>query len=111
MTPAQYQDLVLPPLRRLVQHQLQHYPPERYQPAFLYAVLDQLRWQGVRLAGRRGPWTIGGRWLGRRGRGGLPVIPLVQRDDAVVMTDTWDQARRLAGLLNWCNVPTLGGAV
>ena len=37
----------------------------------------------------------------------LPVIPLVQRGDTVVMTDTWDEARRLAGLLNWCHAPAL----
>ena len=37
----------------------------------------------------------------------LQVIPLVQRDGAVLMTDTWEQARGLAGLLNWCSVPGL----
>jgi hypothetical protein len=107
MTPAQYQDLLLPVLRRLVAHQSQDDPPERYRPSFVYSVLDQLRWRGIRLGGRRGPWTVGGQWLRRSGRGGLPVIPLVRRDDAVVMMDTWDQARQLAGLLNWCDAPAI----
>lgn len=107
MTPTQYRSLVLPALRRLADHQLRDHPPGRYRPTFLYSVLDQLRWRGVRLAGRSGPWTVGARWLRRGGRGGLPVIPLVSRGNAVLMTDTWDQARGLAGLLNWCNVPTL----
>jgi len=107
MTQAQYRSLVLPPLRRLVDHQLYDHRPERYRPSFLYLVLDQLRWRGVELAGRPGHWSVGGRWLGRGGRGGLRVIPLVQRDGAVMMTDTWEQARGLAGLLNWCSVPSL----
>jgi hypothetical protein len=107
MTQAQYRSLLLPALRLLVDHQLRHHSPERYRPSFLYSVLDQLRWRGVHLAGRQGPWTVGGRWLRRGGRGGLRAIPLVQRDGAVLMTDTWEQARGLAGLLNWCSVPSL----
>jgi hypothetical protein len=103
----QYQDLVLPALRRLVSHQRQHDSRRRYGPSFLQSVVDQLRWRGIDLAGRRGPWTVGGRWLRGPGRGGLPVIPLVQRANTIVMADTWDGARRLAGLLNWCHVPSL----
>lgn len=107
MMPAQYQDLVLPALRRLVEHQRQHDPSQRYEPSFLHSVVDQLRWRGIDLPARRGPWTVGARWLQGPGRGGLPVIPLVQRANTVVMTDTWDEASRLAGLLNWCHVPSL----
>jgi hypothetical protein len=106
MMPAQYQDFVLPSLRRLVKHQRQHDPGLRYEHSFLNSVADQLRWRGIDLPGRRGPWTVGARWLQGAGRGGLPVIPLVQRADTVVMTDTWDEARRLAGLLNWCHAPS-----
>jgi hypothetical protein len=104
---AQYQDLVLPSLRRLVKHQRQHDLRQRYESRFLHSVVDQLRWQGIDLPARPGPWTIGARWLKGPGRGGLPVIPLVQRANTVVMTDTWDEARRLAGLLNWCHAPSL----
>ena len=107
MTQAQYRSLLLPAVRLLADHQLRDHSPDRYRPSFLYSVLDQLRWRGVRLAGQPGPWTVGGRWLQRGGRGGLRVIPLVQRDGAVLMTDTWEQARGLAGLLNWCSVPSL----
>src|SRR5688572_26643831 len=107
MLPAQYQDLVLPSLRRLVKHQRQHDLRQRYESRFLDSVADQLRWQGIDLPARPGPWTVGARWLQGPGRGGLPVIPLVQRADTVVMTDTWDEARRLAGLLNWCQAPSL----
>lgn len=106
MIPAQYQELVLPSLRRLVKHQRQHEPGLRYEHSFLNSVSDQLRWRGIDLPARRGPWTVGARWLQGAGRGGLPVIPLVQRADTVVMTDTWDEARRLAGLLNWCHAPS-----
>ncbi len=104
---AEYQDLILPALRRLVKHQRQHVPGQRYEPSFLRSVADQLRWRGIDLPARRGPWTVGARWLQGPGRGGLPVIPLVQRASTVVMTDTWDEARRLAGLLNWCHLPSL----
>jgi hypothetical protein len=107
MMPAQYQDLILPSLRRLVMHQHQHDSRQRYESRFLHSVADQLRWQGIDLPARPGPWTVGARWLQVSGRGGLPVIPLVQRADTVVMTDTWDDARRLAGLLNWCHAPSL----
>jgi hypothetical protein len=107
MIQAQYQDLVLPSLRRLVKHQRQYDPRQRYESRFLHSVVDQLRWQGIDLPARRGPWTVGARWLQGPGRGGLPVIPLVQRANTVVMTDTWDEARRLAGLLNWCHAPSL----
>ncbi len=106
MIPAQYQDFVLPFLRRLVKHQRQHDPRLRCEHGFLSSVADQLRWRGIDLPARRGPWTVGARWLPGAGRGGLPVIPLVQRADTVVMTDTWDEARRLAGLLNWCRAPS-----
>jgi hypothetical protein len=106
MIPARYQDFVLPSLRRLVQHQRQHDPGVRYENSFLNSVADQLRWRGIDLPARRGPWTVGARWHQGAGRGGLPVIPLVQRADTVVMTDTWDEARRLAGLLNWCHAPS-----
>ena len=104
---AQYQNLVLPSLRRLVEHQHQSDAGERYEARFLHSVVDQLRGQGVDLPAGNGPWTVGARWLQGPGRGGLPVIPLVQRGDTVVMTDTWDEARRLAGLLNWCHAPAL----
>jgi len=104
---AQYQDLVLPSLRRLVEHQHQNDAGARYEAHFLHSVVDQLRGQGVDLPAGNGPWTVGARWLQGPGRGGLPVIPLVQRGDTVVMTDTWDEARRLAGLLNWCRAPSL----
>ena len=104
---AQYQDLVLPSLRRLVDHQHQGDAGERYGARFLQSVVDQLRGRGVDLPVRSGPWTVGARWLQGPGRGGLPVIPLVQRGSTVVMTDTWDEARRLAGLLNWCQAPSL----
>jgi hypothetical protein len=107
MMRAQYQDLVLPSLRRLVKHQRQHDARQRYESRFLHSVADQLRWQGIDLPAGPGPWTVGARWLQGPGRGGLPVIPLVQRADTVVMTDTWDDARRLAGLLNWCHAPSL----
>jgi hypothetical protein len=107
MTLAQYQDLVLPSLRRLMKHQRQHDPGRRCGPSFLHSVVDQVRWRGIDLPTRRGPWTVGARWLQGPGRGGLPVIPLVQRGDTVVMTDTWDEARQLAGLLNWCHAPSL----
>jgi hypothetical protein len=107
---AQYQELVLPSLRRLVEHQHQYGTGERYEARFLHSVVDQLRGRGVHLLAQGGPWTVGARWLERPGRGGLPVIPLVQRENTVVMTDTWDQARRLAGLLNWCHAPTLAPA-
>ena len=105
MIPAQYQELVLPSLRRLVKHQRQHDPGLRYEHSFLNSVADQLRWRGIDLPARRGPWTVGARWLQGAGRGGLPVIPLVQRGDTVIMTGTWEEARRLAGLLNWCDAP------
>jgi hypothetical protein len=104
---TQYQDLVLPSLRRLVEHQHQGDAGERYEARFLHSVVDQLRGQGVDLPAGNGPWTVGARWLQGPGRGGLPVIPLVQRGDTVVMTDTWEEARRLAGLLNWCHAPSL----
>jgi len=104
---ARYQDLVLPSLRRLVEHQRRHDAGERYECRFLHSVVDQLRGQGIDLPAWGGPWTVGARWLQGPGRGGLPVIPLVQRGDTVVMTDTWDEARRLAGLLNWCHAPSL----
>jgi hypothetical protein len=107
MMPAQYQDLVVPSLRRLLKHQRQHDVRQRYESRFLHSVADQLRWQGVDLPALPGPWTVGARWLQGPGRGGLPVIPLVQRANTVVMTDTWDEARRLAGLLNWCHAPSL----
>src|ERR1043165_5671974 len=107
MMPARYQDLVLPALRRLGKHQRQHDPGRRYEPTFLRSVVDQLRWRGIDLPAWCGPWAVGARWLQGPGRGGLPVIPLVQRADRVVMTDTWDAARRRAGLLNWCTVPSL----
>ena len=105
MMVAQYQDLVLPSLRRLVEHQHQGGPGERYEARFLHSVVDQLRGQGVDLPAGNGPWTVGARWLETPGRGGLPVIPLVQRGDTVIMTGTWEEARRLAGLLNWCDAP------
>jgi hypothetical protein len=104
---TQYQDLVLPSLRRLVEHQHQGDAGERYEARFLHSVVDQLRGQGVDLPAGNGPWTVGARWLQGPGRGGLPVIPLVQRGDTVIMTDTWEEARRLAGLLNWCRAPSL----
>ena len=104
---GQYRELVLPSLRRLVEHQHPRDAGERYEAHFLQSVVDQLRGQGVDLPAGHGPWTIGARWLQGPGRGGLPVIPLVQRGDTVVMTDTWDEARRLAGLLNWCRAPSL----
>jgi hypothetical protein len=96
---------VLPSLRRLVEHQHQGGPGERYEARFLHSVVDQLRGQGVDLPAGGGPWTVGARWLQGPGRGGLPVIPLVQRGDTVIMTGTWEEARRLAGLLNWCDAP------
>jgi hypothetical protein len=105
MMMAQYQNLVLPSLRRLVEHQHQGDAGERYEARFLHSVVDQLRGQGVDLHAGNGPWTVGARWLQGPGRGGLPVIPLVQRGDTIVMTDTWEEARRLAGLLNWCHAP------
>jgi hypothetical protein len=104
---AQYQDLVRPALRSLVNHQRDHDSRQRYGPSFLDMVVDQLRWRGIDLPARRGPWTVGGRWLRGPGRAGLPVIPLVQRANTVVMTDTWNEARRLAGLLNWCHLSSL----
>ena len=104
---AQYRELVLPSLRRLVEHQHQPDPGERYEARFLYSVVDQLLGRGVNLPIRSGPWTVGARWLQGPGRGGLPVIPLVQRENTVVMTDTWGHARGLAGLLNWCQAPSL----
>ena len=104
---ARYQDLVLPSLRRLVEHQRRHDAGERYECRFLRSVVGQVRGQGVELLARGGPWTVGARWLQGPGRGGLPVIPLVQRGNTVVMTDTWDEARGLAGLLNWCHAPSL----
>ena len=60
---AQYQDLVLPSLRRLVEHQHQHDTGERDAARFLNSVVDQLRWQGVDLPVEGGPWTVGARWL------------------------------------------------
>ena len=60
---AQYQDLVLPSLRRLVEHQHQHDAGERYEARFLQSVVDQLRGRGVDLPAQGGPWTVGARWL------------------------------------------------
>lgn len=108
---ARYQDLVLPSLRRLVEHQRHHGADERYECRFLHSVVAQLRGGGVDLPARGGPWTVGARWLQGPGRGGLPVIPLVQRDNTVLMTATWDEARGLAGLLNWCQAPSLAGSL
>ncbi len=110
MITTQCKDLVLPSLRRLVRHQRNHGAVGRYEPKFLHSVADQLRWRGIDLSAGGGPWTIGARWLPGPGRGGLPVIPLVQRADTVVMTETWDEARQLAGLLNWCHAPSLPSA-
>ena len=107
MVVGQYRDLVLFSLRWLVEHQHQRDAGRRYEARFLHSVVDQLRGQGVDLPTEGGPWTVGARWLEGPGRGGLPVIPLVQRGDTVVMTDTWDEARRLAGLLNWCHAPAM----
>lgn len=95
MIPAQYQDLVLPSLRRLVKHQRQHDPRQRYESRFLYSVADQLRWQGIDLHAQCGPWTVGARWLAGPGRGGLPVIPLVQH--AKGATGSYTPIRYLLG--------------
>ena len=69
---SQYQDLVLPSLRRLVEHQHQGEADERYEARFLHSVVDQLRGRGIDLPAGKGPWTVGARWL--RGPG-MPRAP------------------------------------
>jgi hypothetical protein len=82
--------------------------PRRYQPT--PDVLDGL----CLLAGEAvvqheqtpGEWRVveGRRWLVNRRLDGRSV-PLVQRDHVALLVRSWGEARTVAALLNWCNVP------
>lgn len=84
--------------------------PRRYQPAA--DVLDGLRTLAREPAvgndgSEAGAWRVveGRRWLLNRRLDGRSV-PLVQRDRVAFVVRTWEEARELAKLLNWCNAPT-----
>jgi len=66
-----------------------------------YKVLGLLTDQGVDLEAMRGPWTIGVIPSARR-RGRRRVY--VERGHTQMFVDSERRARKLAGLLNWCEV-------
>lgn len=83
--------------------------PRRYQPD--PEVLQELR----RLASEpvvhdtaaEGEWRVveGRRWLLNRRLDGRSV-PLVRREHVAVVARSWEEARDVASLLNWCDAPT-----
>jgi hypothetical protein len=79
----------------------------RYEPAAAYALAASLRRRGIDLASGTGPWRVVARHLGRAGRHGLGVLPIVTNGLAQLMVDTMDHAADLAGLLNWSGVDDL----
>ena len=79
----------------------------RYEPTYIYQLVDSLRRQGMDLATNSGPWRVVARVLRRPGRNRVPALPIVTNGLAQVMVDTMEHARDLAGLLNWCGVDHL----
>lgn len=79
----------------------------RYQPVAIYAMAESLRRRGMDLAAYVGPWRAAARALGRAGRNGIGVIPIVTNGLSQLMVDTMEHAADVAGLLNWCGVDDL----
>ena len=79
----------------------------RYQPTAIYHMIESLHRRGVDLTTSSGPWRAMAQALGRPGRKGMSIIPIVTNGLSQVMVDTAEHARDLAGLLNWCGVDDL----
>jgi hypothetical protein len=79
----------------------------RYQPTAIYHLIESLHRRGVDLATTSGPWQAMVQALGRPGRRGMPIIPIVTNGLSRVMVDTVEHAHDLADLLNWCGVDDL----
>lgn len=93
------------PLKSSAEHSIER--RRRYEPAAIYEFAASLRRRGIDLASRTGPWRAVGHSLGRTGRNGLAVLPIVTNGLAQLMADTMEHATDLAGLLNWCGVDDL----
>jgi hypothetical protein len=82
--------------------------PRRYQPApeVLDGLLALAAEADVRPEVGSGEWRVaeGRRWLLNRRLDGRSV-PLVQRDHVAILVRSWAEARDLAALLNWFEVP------
>jgi hypothetical protein len=82
--------------------------PRRYQPdsETLNGLRQLARERLVRDSTEVGEWRVveGRRWLLNRRLDGRSV-PLVQRDHVAIVVRSWDEARELTALLNWCDAP------
>ena len=82
--------------------------PRRYQPAdgVLQGLCQLAKEPVVREGSGDGEWRVveGRRWLLNRRLDGRSV-PLVRRGHVAVVTRSWEEARDVALVLNWCDAP------
>ena len=106
LAPDQFTRLTLPELQEVAGHQRDPRLRYRREPFFTFALIRRLRNRGLAVDGSDGPWIVGERPLPNPGRGGLRFIPTVERDGRpVLMLTEPEQARTLAGFMNWADVP------
>jgi hypothetical protein len=107
MSPEKIRNLAFQLLLIFRSRQQQPRNQSRFRPIPLFNLIDWAEKSGAQIDTAYGPWRIAYRTLSRRGRCGLDFIPVVKRQVSEVMVETLGQAVRLAGFLNWCDVPEL----
>jgi hypothetical protein len=95
-------------LAALIRHQQKPKHRTRRDSALLRRCVEQVLGSGATSAPKNGPWHPGTKPLKRRGRGGLPYIPIVSRGSTTVMVSTPREAEELAAFLNYCGTQELG---
>jgi hypothetical protein len=96
-------------LAALIRHQQKPKHRTRRDSALLRRCVEQVLSSLATAMSGSGPWHTGTKPLKRRGRGGLPYIPIVSRGSTMVMVSTPREAEELAAFLNYCGTQELSG--
>jgi hypothetical protein len=92
-------------LAALITHQRRPRGRQRRDSALLRRFVSEVLSGGPSAEGlQHGPWRVGTRPLKKRGRGGLPFIPLVERGQTTIMVSTPQEAEDLVAFLNYCGM-------
>ena len=92
-------------LAALITHQRRPRGRQRRDSALLRRFVSEVLAGGPSAASLQGgPWRVGTRPLRKKGRGGLPFIPLVGRGQTTIMVSTPQEAEDLVAFLNYCGM-------